>query len=122
MRWLPSVKAPVQNVEIGHAHECAEGRPSRGRGSPSHRSAAARNNESFFAILAFETRSPARGKRSSALPMTACASGFLLGCVQGTPSLLENQRRYDNCYAARFSERFRGLPGHPLETRFATAK
>ena len=27
MRWLPSVKALVQNVEIGHAHECAEGRP-----------------------------------------------------------------------------------------------
>jgi hypothetical protein len=26
MRWLPSVKALVQNVGIGHAHECAEGR------------------------------------------------------------------------------------------------
>jgi hypothetical protein len=26
MRWLPSVKALVQNAGIGHAHECAEGR------------------------------------------------------------------------------------------------
>jgi hypothetical protein len=26
MSWLPSVKALVQNVGIGHAHECAEGR------------------------------------------------------------------------------------------------
>jgi hypothetical protein len=26
MRWLPSVKALVQNVGSGHAHECAEGR------------------------------------------------------------------------------------------------
>src|SRR6202047_1477552 len=24
----------------------------------------------------------------------------------------------DNCYAARFSERFRGGPGHPFETGF----
>ena len=24
----------------------------------------------------------------------------------------------DNCYAARFSERFRGVPGHPFETGF----
>jgi hypothetical protein len=22
---------------------------------------------------------------------------------------------YDNCYAERFSERFRGVPGHPFE-------
>ena len=24
----------------------------------------------------------------------------------------------DNCYAARFSERFRGVPGHPFENGF----
>lgn len=24
----------------------------------------------------------------------------------------------DNCYAARFSERFRGVPGHPFESGF----
>lgn len=24
----------------------------------------------------------------------------------------------DHCYAARFSERFRGVPGHPFETGF----
>lgn len=24
----------------------------------------------------------------------------------------------DNCYASRFSERFRGVPGHPFETGF----
>ena len=24
----------------------------------------------------------------------------------------------DNCYAARFSERFRGVPGHPFQTGF----
>src|SRR5260370_30161598 len=24
----------------------------------------------------------------------------------------------ENCYAARFSERFRGVPGHPFETGF----
>jgi protein gp37 len=24
----------------------------------------------------------------------------------------------DNCYAARFSERFRGVPGHPFEAGF----
>jgi len=24
----------------------------------------------------------------------------------------------DNCYAARFSERFRGVPGHPFEVGF----
>lgn len=27
-------------------------------------------------------------------------------------------RGCDNCYAARFSERFRGVPGHPFETGF----
>src|SRR5438552_11140782 len=27
----------------------------------------------------------------------------------------------DNCYAARFSERFRGVPGHPFETGFDLA-
>jgi protein gp37 len=25
---------------------------------------------------------------------------------------------WDNCYAARFSECFRGVPGHPFETGF----
>jgi protein gp37 len=24
----------------------------------------------------------------------------------------------DNCYAARFSERFRGVPGHPFQSGF----
>ena len=27
-------------------------------------------------------------------------------------------RGCDNCYAARFSERFRGVPGHPFENGF----
>src|SRR5215217_8641889 len=27
-------------------------------------------------------------------------------------------RGCDNCYAERFSERFRGVPGHPFETGF----
>jgi protein gp37 len=33
------------------------------------------------------------------------------GCTKISPGC-------DNCYAARFSERFRGTPGHPFETGF----
>src|SRR5207344_1610045 len=33
------------------------------------------------------------------------------GCTKISPGC-------DNCYAARFSERFRGVPGHPFETGF----
>lgn len=33
------------------------------------------------------------------------------GCTRISPGC-------DNCYAARFSERFRGVPGHPFETGF----
>src|ERR1700686_3257540 len=33
------------------------------------------------------------------------------GCTKISPGC-------DNCYAARFSERFRGVPGHPFESGF----
>ena len=32
--------------------------------------------------------------------------------------LHQNQPGCDHCYAERFSERFRGVPGHPFETGF----
>jgi protein gp37 len=35
----------------------------------------------------------------------------VIGCTKISP-------RRENCYAARFSERFRGVPGHPFETGF----
>ena len=35
----------------------------------------------------------------------------MTGCTKISPGC-------DNCYAARFSERFRGTPGHPFETGF----
>ena len=37
-------------------------------------------------------------------PVTGCTK-ITLGC--------------DNCYAERFAERFRGVPGHPFENGFA---
>jgi protein gp37 len=39
------------------------------------------------------------------------ADGSATGCTQITAGC-------DNCYALRFSERFRGVPGHPFESGF----
>jgi protein gp37 len=47
----------------------------------------------------------------SAIEWTDATWNPVTGCTKIT-------RGCDNCYAARFSERFRGVPGHPFENRF----
>lgn len=47
----------------------------------------------------------------SAIKWTDATWNPVTGCTKIT-------RGCDNCYAARFSERFRGVPGHPFETGF----
>ena len=48
---------------------------------------------------------------SSAIEWTDATWNPVTGCTKISPGC-------DNCYAARFSERFRGVPGHPFETGF----
>src|SRR4051812_16234052 len=47
----------------------------------------------------------------SAIEWTDATWNPVTGCTNVT-------RGCDNCYAARFSERFRGVPGHPFSTGF----
>ncbi|HYN22279.1 MAG TPA: phage Gp37/Gp68 family protein [Thermoanaerobaculia bacterium] len=47
----------------------------------------------------------------SAIEWTDATWNPVTGCTKIT-------RGCDNCYAARFSERFRGVPGHPFENGF----
>lgn len=47
----------------------------------------------------------------SAIEWTDATWNPVTGCTKITKGC-------DNCYAARFSERFRGVPGHPFETGF----
>lgn len=47
----------------------------------------------------------------SAIEWTDATWNPVTGCTQITPGC-------DNCYALRFSERFRGVPGHPFENGF----
>lgn len=47
----------------------------------------------------------------SAIEWTDATWNPVTGCTKITAGC-------DNCYAARFSERFRGVPGHPFETGF----
>ncbi|HKR17315.1 phage Gp37/Gp68 family protein [Rhizorhapis sp.] len=47
----------------------------------------------------------------SAIEWTDATWNPITGCTKIT-------RGCDNCYAARFSERFRGVPGHPFENGF----
>lgn len=47
----------------------------------------------------------------SAIEWTDATWNPVTGCTKITPGC-------DNCYAARFSERFRGVPGHPFEGGF----
>lgn len=48
---------------------------------------------------------------ASAIEWTDATWNPVTGCTKIS-------RGCDNCYAARFSERFRGVPGHPFETGF----
>jgi protein gp37 len=48
---------------------------------------------------------------SSAIEWTDSTWNPVTGCTKISAGC-------DNCYAARFSERFRGVPGHPFETGF----
>jgi protein gp37 len=48
---------------------------------------------------------------NSAIEWTDATWNPVTGCTKITTGC-------DNCYAARFSERFRGVPGHPFETGF----
>jgi protein gp37 len=48
---------------------------------------------------------------STAIEWTDATWNPVTGCTKISPGC-------DNCYAARFSERFRGVPGHPFETGF----
>jgi protein gp37 len=48
---------------------------------------------------------------NSAIEWTDTTWNPVTGCTKISPGC-------DNCYAARFSERFRGVPGHPFETGF----
>lgn len=47
----------------------------------------------------------------TAIEWTDATWNPVTGCTKISPGC-------DNCYAARFSERFRGVPGHPFETGF----
>ena len=47
----------------------------------------------------------------SAIEWTDATWNPVTGCTKISPGC-------ENCYAARFSERFRGVPGHPFETGF----
>jgi len=47
----------------------------------------------------------------SAIEWTDATWNPVTGCTKISPGC-------DNCYAERFSERFRGVPGHPFETGF----
>ncbi|RZI59397.1 MAG: DUF5131 family protein, partial [Zymomonas sp.] len=47
----------------------------------------------------------------SAIEWTDATWNPVTGCTKITAGC-------DNCYAARFSERFRGVPGHPFESGF----
>src|ERR1017187_9824910 len=47
----------------------------------------------------------------SAIEWTDATWNPVTGCTKISPGC-------DNCYAARFSERFRGVPDHPFETGF----
>lgn len=47
----------------------------------------------------------------SAIEWTDTTWNPVTGCTKISPGC-------DNCYAARFSERFRGVPGHPFKTGF----
>jgi protein gp37 len=47
----------------------------------------------------------------SAIEWTDATWNPVTGCTKISPGC-------DNCYAARFSERFRGVPGHPFQTGF----
>jgi protein gp37 len=47
----------------------------------------------------------------SAIEWTDATWNPVTGCTKVSPGC-------DNCYAARFSERFRGVPGHPFENGF----
>src|SRR5271165_5642471 len=47
----------------------------------------------------------------SAIEWTDATWNPVTGCTKISPGC-------DNCYAARFSERFRDVPGHPFETGF----
>src|SRR6187551_1714522 len=49
--------------------------------------------------------------QDSAIEWTDATWNPVTGCTKISPGC-------DNCYAARFSERFRGVPGHPFETGF----
>jgi len=48
---------------------------------------------------------------NSAIEWTDTTWNPVTGCTKISPGC-------DHCYAARFSERFRGVPGHPFETGF----
>ena len=48
---------------------------------------------------------------ATAIEWTDATWNPVTGCTKISPGC-------DNCYAARFSERFRGVPGHPFETGF----
>jgi protein gp37 len=48
---------------------------------------------------------------NSAIEWTDATWNPVTGCTKISPGC-------DNCYAERFSERFRGVPGHPFETGF----
>lgn len=49
--------------------------------------------------------------QNSSIEWTDTTWNPVTGCTKVSPGC-------DNCYAARFSERFRGVPGHPFETGF----
>jgi protein gp37 len=48
---------------------------------------------------------------NSSIEWTDATWNPVTGCTKISPGC-------DNCYAARFSERFRGVPGHPFENGF----
>jgi protein gp37 len=62
------------------------------------------------ARFSFRSYEPAIADHS-AIEWTDATWNPVTGCTKITAGC-------DNCYAARFSERFRGVPGHPFETGF----
>ena len=68
-------------------------------------------NGAFKRIAMFAIRSGERMSSSSSIEWTDATWNPVTGCTKIS-------RGCDHCYAERFSERFRGVPGHPFERGF----